>query len=386
VRTLITAGTVFTPSESILNGAVLIDDGRIESVGPRTSFSASDARVLDFPNDILAPGFIDIHIHGAAGHDFMQAGEDAYRKIGRFLARHGTTSYLPTTMTSAEDELLPALAAMGNAIATPPQGTETAPCARPIGIHLEGPFISDARNGVHPAAHIQKPSVVALDRYVNAARGAIRVVTIAPETQHALAVIRDAVDRGITVAFGHTNATFEEAQQAIDAGARHSTHTYNSMRRMIHREPGVVGAILSDQRMYADIIADGLHVHPPIVDLFLRCKGRDRAILISDATSPTGMPNGSYRLGNFEVEVDGLRVESHGKLAGSVITLEVAVQNVMQYAGWSLADAVRLVTINPAQLLGLEKKGRIAAGADADLVILSPEAEVRRTFISGQGI
>jgi N-acetylglucosamine-6-phosphate deacetylase len=289
-------------------------------------------------------------------------------------------------MTSAEDELLPALAAMGNAIATPPQGTETAPCARPIGIHLEGPFISDARNGVHPAAHIQKPSVVALDRYVNAARGAIRVVTIAPETQHALAVIRDAVDRGITVAFGHTNATFEEAQQAIDAGARHSTHTYNSMRRMIHREPGVVGAILSDQRMYADIIADGLHVHPPVVDLFLRCKGRDRAILISDATSPTGMPNGIYRLGNFEVEVDGLRVESHGKLAGSVITLEVAVQNVMQYAGWSLADAVRLVTVNPAQLLGLEKKGRIVAGADADLVILSPEAEVRRTFISGQGI
>jgi N-acetylglucosamine-6-phosphate deacetylase len=385
VRTLITAGTVLTPSESIPNGAVLVADGCIESVGPRRSFNNAD-RTFEFPEEVLAPGFIDLHIHGAAGHDFMQSDAEAFRKIGRFLARHGTTSYLPTSFTSAEDELLPALAVMGGAIATPPVGTETAPCARPIGIHLEGPFISDARSGVHPAAHIQRPSVVALSRYLKAARGAIRIVTIAPETPRALAVIRDAVDRGITVALGHTNANFEEARAAIDAGARHSTHTFNSMRRMIHREPGVVGAILSEQRMYADIVADGLHVHPPVVDVFLRCKGRDRAILVSDATSPTGMPNGTYHLGNFEVEVDGLRVESHGKLAGSVLTLEVAVQNVMKYAGWTLADAIRLVTINPAQLLGLENKGRITTGADADFVVLSPEGDVRRTFISGQGI
>jgi N-acetylglucosamine-6-phosphate deacetylase len=239
---------------------------------------------------------------------------------------------------------------------------------------------------VHPAAHIQKPSVVALDRYVRAAQGTIRVLTLAPEVPHAIAVIRDAVERGITVAMGHTNATFEEARLAINAGARFATHTFNAMRRMVHREPGVVGAILSDQRVYADIIVDGLHVHPPIVDLFLRCKGLERAILISDATSATGMPAGRYRLGNFEVQVEGLRVESHGKLAGSVLTLDLALQNVMEFAGWSLQDAIRLVTLNPAQLLGLDRKGRISPGADADLVVLNHSGEVQRTFVAGQGV
>jgi len=386
VRTLINAGAVLTPTQSISDGSVLIGDGRIEAVGPRGSLGDSFDFVSDFPGDVLAPGFIDLHIHGAAGHELMGADSDAYRKVGQFLARHGVTSYLPTTTTSPEDILLPALTAMADAVALPPYGSETRPCARPIGIHLEGPFLCDARNGVHPAAHIQKPSVVALDRYVRASRGAIRILTLAPELPHAIAVIRDAVERGITVAMGHTNATFEEARLAINAGARFATHTFNSMRRMIHREPGIVGAILSDQRVYADIIADGLHVHPPVVDLFLRCKGRERAILISDATSPTGMPTGRYRLGNFEVEVEGLRVDSHGKLAGSVLTLDLAVQNIMEFAGWSLEDTIPLVTLNPAQLLGLDQKGRISPGADADLVVLSPTGEVRRTFVAGQGI
>ena len=343
-------------------------------------------RHFDFADDVLAPGFIDLHIHGAVGHDFMQADEAAFHKIGMFLARHGTTSYLPTTITSPEDELLPALARMSSAIAAPAGGTDTTPCAQPIGIHLEGPFISDVRHGVHPAANIQKPSVIALDRYVKAARGSIRVLTMAPEVPHALPVITDARERGIVIAFGHTNASYEEAEKAIAAGVNYSTHTFNGMRRMIHRDPGVVGAILSDQRVYADIVADGFHVHPPVVDLFLRCKGRERAILISDATSAAGMPEGKYHLGHFEAEVEGLLVESHGKLAGSVLTLEVAMQKVMEFAGWPLHDALRLVTLNPATLLGLEKKGRITTGADADLVVLTRKGEVLRTFIGGQGI
>ncbi len=386
MRTLLTAGTVFTPTESIPNGAVLVEDGSIAEIGSGEALAVAADRRLDFPDDVLAPGFIDLHIHGAVGHDFMQADGTAFQKIGKFLARHGTTSYLPTTITSPEDELLPALASISAAIAAPASGTDTTPCARPIGIHLEGPFISDVRHGVHPAANIQRPSVIALDRYVNAARGSIRVLTMAPELPHAFPVITDARERGIIIAFGHTNASYKEAEKAICAGVSYSTHTFNGMRRMIHRDPGVVGAILSNQRVYADIVADGFHVHPPVVDLFLRCKGRERAILISDATSATGMPEGRYHLGHFEAEVEGLLVESHGKLAGSVLTLEIAVQKVMEFAGWPLHDALRLVTLNPATLLGLENKGRIAVGADADLVVLTGKGEVLRTFVGGQGI
>jgi N-acetylglucosamine-6-phosphate deacetylase len=314
----------------------------------------------------------------------MDADDGEFRRVGRFLAKHGVTSYLPTTITAPEEALLAALGGMSSAVARPPAGAEGVPCARPIGIHLEGPFLSNNRVGVHPAGEIREPNIELLERFVEAARGAICILTIAPELPGALDITRDAAARGIVVAFGHTNASFELAEEAIAAGARHSTHTFNAMRRMMHRDPGVVGAILSDRRVYADIVADGLHVHPPMVDLFLRCKGRDRAILASDCSSVAGMPMGRYRLGNFEVEIDGLRVDSHGKLAGSVLTLDLAVQNVMAFAAWSLQDTVRLVTLNPAELLGLGKKGRITAGADADLVVLSPSGEVRRTFVSGQ--
>lgn len=386
VRTLITAGTVLTPLEAISNAAVLVEGGRIISVGPRDGVDAS-ARVLDFPNAILAPGFIDVHIHGAAGHDSMHLSPRGASEMGRFLARHGVTSYCPTTITASEDDTLRALRSLARLIADPPKSDGDSPCAVPLGLHLEGPFISQARRGVHPPNHIREASIEALHRYIDASENHVRVVTIAPEIPGAIEFIHDANSRGIVCSIGHTNADYEQARTAIDAGARHATHTFNAMRPLEHRDPGVAGAVLTDRRLYADMIVDGLHVDPPMVDLFLRCKGSDRAVLISDAISATGMPPGNYKLGEFDVEVSGLRCDCHGRLAGSVLTLDRAVRNVMQFAGWNLQDAVRIATLNPAQLLGIEKrKGQLIPGADADLVVLSPRGEVQRTLIGGHGI
>jgi N-acetylglucosamine-6-phosphate deacetylase len=307
--------------------------------------------------------------------------------MGTFLARRGITSYYPTTITASEDDTLQALKSLAKLIAESPKGDAGAPCAVPLGLHLEGPFISQARRGVHPPIHIRDASIETLHRYIEASRNNVRIVTIAPEIPGAIEFIRDANSRGIVCSIGHTNADYEQAQAAIDAGARHATHTFNAMRPLEHRDPGVAGAVLTDRRLYADMIVDGLHVDPPMVDLFLRCKGRDRAVLISDAISATGMPPGNYKLGEFDVEVSGLRCDCHGKLAGSVLTLDLAVRNVMQFAGWNLQDAVRIATVNPAQLLGIEKrKGQLIPGADADFVVLSPAGEVLRTFVGGQGI
>jgi N-acetylglucosamine-6-phosphate deacetylase len=386
VRTLLTAGTVVTPLEAIPNAAVLVEDGRILEVGPRSGFDAT-SRTEDFPDAILAPGFVDIHIHGAAGHDSMRIDRDGAAEMGRFLAKHGTTSYYPTTITASEQDTLEAVRALAKFIADPPSGDSDNPCARPLGLHLEGPFISQARRGVHPPTHIQDASLETLERYNDASSANVRIITIAPEIPGAIEMIREASSHGIVCSVGHTNADFEQAQAAIDAGARHATHTFNAMRPIEHRDPGIAGAVLTDRRLFADIIADGLHVLPPMVDLFLRCKGTDRAVLISDAISATGMPPGQYRLGEFDVEVNGLRCDCHGKLAGSVLTLDVAIRNVMQFAGWELQNVVRFATLNPARLLGIEKrKGQLTPGADADLVVLSPKGDVLRTFIAGQGI
>lgn len=386
MRTLLTAGTVFTPLEEIKNGAVLVEDGHIIAVAPRSGFEATPS-TMDFPDAILAPGFIDIHIHGAVGHDSMHLDRAGAANVGRFLAKHGITSFYPTTITASEQDTLEAVSSLAPLIADPPTGDADHPCAQPLGLHLEGPFISQARRGVHPPNHIQDASSEMFQRFIDASGANVRIITIAPEIPGALEMIRKASAQGIVCSIGHTNADYEQAEAAIEAGARHATHTFNAMRPIEHRDPGVAGAVLTDRRVFADIIADGLHVLPPVVDLFLRSKGIDRAVLISDAISATGMPPGRYRLGEFDVEVKGLRCDCHGKLAGSVLTLDHAIRNVMNFGGWELQNAVRTATFNPARLLGIEKrKGNLTPGADADLLVLSPKGDVLRTFIGGQGI
>lgn len=382
MSTVITAARLVTPLEWIEAPVVTVEDGHIAALQSRSDAEIPASRRLDFPGLILAPGFIDIHIHGGAGRDAMEANESALAQIEFQLVKHGVTAYLPTTVTAPHERILEALDGLGKAIAAPNKNRGR---ATPLGIHLEGPFISHEKRGVHPPENLLQPSPQALDRFWQASAGNISMMTIAPELPGAVETIQYARTLGVHSSLGHSNATYKEAQTGISAGADHATHTFNAMRALDHRDPGILGAVLEDNELTADIIADGIHVHPSILKLFLRAKGADRAILITDAISATGMPDGIYKLGGFEVQVSNGRCEYQGKLAGSVLTLDRAVRNVMSFAGWQLQQAVRLATLNPAQRLGIsDQRGLLAPGRRADLVLLTPEGQVVHTIIGGE--
>ena len=378
---IVTASQLFTPLEAIPSPCILIEDGKVTSVRSQQEAELPRGKILDFKDKVLAPAYLDLHLHGSSGHDVMEADDAALMAVETMLASRGVAAYLPTTVTAAEDRTLRALEHLGKAIhkgAKPGRST-------PLGIHLEGPFISCAKRGVHPPEHLVEPSPEKLQRYWEASGETLRMLTIAPEVPGALETIRHARQLGIHCSLGHSNATYEEAIAGIAAGARHATHTFNAMRALDHRDPGILGAVLQHRELTADIIADGIHVHPSVVDLFIRAKGLDRAILITDAISATGMPEGRYDLGGLEVEVKNQRCEYKGRLAGSILTLERAVRNVMDFAQLRLQDALRLATVNPATLIGVsEQRGSITPGSRADMVVLTPEGQLVQTILGGE--
>ncbi len=384
----ITAATLFTPLERIEQPLLLIENGTIVEVSSQSRREVpSGSRVADFPGSVLAPGFIDIHIHGGGGHDVMEAGADVLPPVERLLASHGVSSYFPTTVTAPLDKTFSALSSLADAIeASEAETVPREPRARPLGIHLEGPFISHCRRGVHPPEDLLAPSLAAFERFWEAARGHIRVLTIAPELPGAIEVITEAAKRGVCVSLGHSDAELGAARAGVAAGARHATHTFNAMRPLGHRDPGILGEVLTDSRLSADIIVDGIHLDPAVVQIFLKLKGPDKAVLITDATAATGMPDGRYRLGSLEVEVKDGKCMSGGNLAGSVLTMDLAVRNVMRFAQWDLQQTLRLATINPARVVGLQGGGSLKPGAPADFVVLSPAGEVKKTVIRGTGI
>lgn len=384
MRTYLTASRLFTPMEALDSPLVVLEDGLIESVSSRAAVAIPEgARHLDFPDLVLVPGYIDIHVHGGAGHDVMQDDPSGRIAFEKALARHGVTSYLATTVTAPMDRILGALDRLGNII-TAEELEGSCPGAQPLGIHLEGPFISAAKCGVHPTEYLLDPSPRLFDEVWDASGGTLKMMTIAPELPGAGETIAAARERGVYTSLGHSNATYDEAKSGIRAGAVSATHTFNAMRALDHREPGILGAVLSEDRLMADIIVDGIHVAPAVVEVFLKAKGLDQSVLITDAISATGMPDGFYQLGPFQVEVRGERCEYQGRLAGSVLTMDKAVRNVMKFADWSLQQSVILATRNPATLIGAENKGAIAAGKDADLVLLTPDGQIRHTIISGR--
>jgi N-acetylglucosamine-6-phosphate deacetylase len=238
---------------------------------------------------------------------------------------------------------------------------------------------------VHPPENLLEPTLEIFERLWQAARGQVRMMTIAPELPGAIEVIAEAARRKVCVSIGHSDAVVEAARAGVRAGARHATHTFNAMRPLDHRDPGILGEVLTDGQITADIIADGIHVAPEIVKLFLNAKGKDGSVLITDATAAAGMPDGTYQLGPILVEVKDGRCTLDGKLAGSVLTMDRAVRNITRFAGWSLQDAVRAATLNPARVVGLKKCGVIAEGAEANLVLMSSAGEVLKTMVRGQG-
>jgi N-acetylglucosamine-6-phosphate deacetylase len=381
----LTATRLYTPLESIERPVVLIEGDRIADIFSQTERPAPRAsRLIDFADAVLVPGFVDIHIHGGAGHDVMSADKAGFTALECLLAAHGVTSYFPTTVTAAIDQTLSALERLSATIEqAESRRAENDRRAQPLGIHLEGPFISHIRRGVHPPTHLQRPSLKLFERFWQAARGRIRLMTIAPELEGAIEVIAEASRRDVCISLGHTDADLEAARAAVAAGARHATHTFNAMRPLNHRDPGIIGDVLTDSRLSADIIADGIHLHPAIIDLFLKAKGPDLTVLITDATAATGMPEGRYRLGGMEVEVKDGRCMAGDKLAGSVLTMDRAVRNVMQFAHWNLQNAVRPATLNPARVTHLTQRGKLEAGCVADIAVLNPRGEVKTTIVRG---
>ena len=379
----ITAAALLTPYERIDKALLLVDGGKVVEVASREKRELPVAcRRFDFPDSVLAPAYLDIHIHGGMGHDVMEPNRDGLTRLEAFLATQGVVAYLPTTVTASEDHILHSLEWLAGTIeaaASRPPGKR----ARPLGVQLEGPFISHAKRGVHPPEHIVPPTLDRFERYWQAARGHIKIITIAPEVEGAMEVIAEASRRGVCCSLGHSDCDLRGARAAVAAGARHATHTFNAMRPLDHRHPGLLGAVLTDGTVTADIIPDGIHVDPTVVSLFLKAKGSQAAVLITDAISATGMPEGRYRLGSFEVEVQGNQCISGGKLAGSVLRMDQAVRNVMQFAGRSLQESVRLASANPAAVIGEKSKGVLIPGADADISVLSAQGEVQKTIIGG---
>ena len=391
----LTAARILTPLEMIAEGMVIVEGDAIRSVSFREQAEVpSGARLVELGDKTLAPGFVDVHIHGGAGHDVMEGTPEALAAVAALALEHGTTCFVPTTLTAAPPVLLKSLEGISNALrnwSSRASGTKT-PLAEPAGIHLEGPFLSPQRRGAHPREHLEPPSLSLLGKLLEAAGGWARILTLAPELPGAGDVQQQAQRSGVRVALGHSDATHAQAAQAVAAGAALAVHVFNAMRPFAHRESGILGAVLTDDRVVTEVIADGVHVSAPALQLLLRAKGVNRIALVTDGISATGCGPGRYRLGEMEIEVeenpDSGRLacrNTEGTLAGSVLTLDQAVHNMMEFTGVAFQDAVTMATLNPARLLGLEqRKGSLHPGADADLVVLNADGTVAGVMARGR--
>jgi N-acetylglucosamine-6-phosphate deacetylase len=378
-RIAIHARRALTPVEEIPDAVLLVENGRIAAVARREAMELpAGTREYDARQWTLAPGFVDIHIHGAGGRDVMETETEAVAQAARTVARFGATAMVATTVTASPEETCRSLQSLAKSAKEQKlwHGSD-APAAQLLGIHFEGPFLSPACRGVHPPEWLAQPSPGLLDRMLEAAGGWARILTLAPELDGALDLVERGRRAGLVVAMGHTNATFDESIRAIERGASHAVHTFNSMRPFSHRETGVIGAVLTRNEVTAEAIADGVHVDAAALQILVAAKGIERTILVSDGTAATAMPDGIYRLGTFEVHVaGGICRDAEGRLAGSTLTLDRAVRNMVSF-GVRPADAVRMATLNPARRLGIEsKKGILAPGADADLVFLDDNLAV----------
>jgi N-acetylglucosamine-6-phosphate deacetylase len=351
--------------------AVIAEDGRIMAVVSRdTSEIPGGAQVRDFAGATLAPAFLDLHIHGSAGHDVMEATPEALEAIGAFLAAHGTGAYLATTVTAPLDRTLRALEQLGRLVRQGPDG----PKAWPAGIHLEGPFLSHKKRGVHPPDLLLAPDPAVFDRMFDAAEGQMRLMTLAPELPGAVELVAHAKARGVRVSVGHSNATSAETRAAIAAGATSATHTFNAMRALDHREPGILGAVLTNDNLFAELICDGIHNAPEMARLWWKAKGPKLALLVTDAMSAAGMPDGEYQLGGFTVQLAHGRATANGVLAGSVLTLDRALRNFVEFTGATVDQGLRALTTNPAAMSGLgDRAGSLAVGQPANLVAVNAE-------------
>ena len=372
------ASEVVTPYKVLKDSYVLIDVERGVIKGFSDKLPSDVKEAEEYPNGIIIPGMIDIHIHGAYGRDVSEGKVEAVLEMAKKLTRHGVTSFLPTVVTSPLSAIKESVRAVREALNIGQKGS------RILGVHVEGPYLSVEKAGAEPVAYLRKPNLDEFLELYKISGGSLRRITIAPELEGSLELIREAVGRGVIVSLGHSNATYDEAVRAMDEGALLATHLFNGMRGLHHREPGVVGAFLERDDAYVEVIADLVHLHRATLRLVYKCKGSGRMLLITDSIAATGLPDGIYELGPQKVTVKGgvCRLED-GTLAGSTLTMDRALKNMVKEVGVPLREAVEMATSNPAKLLGLKSLGEVKVGAKADLAVLSRDLEVVATYIEG---
>ncbi|BAH45465.1 probable N-acetylglucosamine-6-phosphate deacetylase [Brevibacillus brevis NBRC 100599] len=376
-------GKLVADGQELHNGLVVVGNGTITYAGKAEEYGkALPDHVVTVEDSWICPGFVDMHMHGIDGYDTMDGTPESLQAISTALARHGVTSFLATTMTAPYAQLEQVLVNIAQ------NSKEGLLGAQAIGIHLEGPWINPRYKGAQKEENIAIPKLDAVQKLYGLSEGLIKVVTIAPEQPEALEAIAWLKERDVIVSAGHTGATFAQATEAVDAGVRHFTHCFNAMTGLHHREPGVVGAAMYHEQLSTELIADGIHVHPAVMKILYRVKTAERLALVSDSMRAAAMGEGTYDLGGQEVHVhDNQAKLADGTLAGSILTLNRAVGNMVTLSGVSLPDAVEMASLTPASILGFgERKGRLAAGYDADITVLNTQFDVTMTFVAGKEV
>lgn len=367
---------ILTPS-GIVQGNLVISEGKIKSISHGEEFSG-----ISFDDDvIIVPGFVDEHIHGVNNCDAMDGSQESLRVMTAALPKEGTTSFLATTMTQSVENITKALEAVRVYCEEENQAG-----AEIIGVHLEGPFLNPAACGAQPLEYIVNPDIEQFKKYQEASGDRIKFVTVAPEQDGGLPFVRYLKDHGVIPSIGHTKATYDDAVKAIEAGASSVTHCYNAMTGLHHREPGVVGAVLLHDELQAELIADGVHVHPKAMEVLYRSKGAEKITLVTDSLRAKGLPDGTYDLGGQDVSVkNGEARLPNGSLAGSTLKMHNGVKNMIEMLEVSIEEAVQMASTNPAKKLGVfDRKGSIEVGKDADLVVLNSNYEVLMTICRGK--
>jgi N-acetylglucosamine-6-phosphate deacetylase len=366
--TVIAAGTVVLDGQVCRPGWLETSGGRIAACGP-----GAPPREAEFVDGVIVPGFIDIHVHGGGGASYTDGVDGDVLKAAEFHRGHGTTTTMASLVTASPVDLLAQVRVLADATRN---GTVA-------GIHLEGPWLSSVRCGAHDPLQLRNPDPAEISALLDAADGAIRMVTLAPELPGSFPAIEQLVDAGVVVAVGHTDASYEQARQAVDAGATVGTHVFNAMRPLHHRDPGPALALLEDPRVTVELIADGVHVHPALMRQVIAMAGTDRVALITDAMAAAGLPDGSFRLGSLEVDVvDRIaRVRGQSTIAGSTATMDQLFRAVA--SDDALLDAVQMTATTPACALGLDDVGVLRPGLRADLVVLDQDLQVSAVMAHG---
>jgi N-acetylglucosamine-6-phosphate deacetylase len=374
-------GTLILPDRLVQNGTVLIEGSKITRVGSEVDLPRSpELTWIDARGYLVCPGLIEMHTNGAMGVDFLDASLEDVKKISLFQAQHGVTSYLATLCTASPSKTLQAAQVLREAAESNVSGASL------LGIHLEGPYLNPLFRRVHPAEHVRIYTQHELDEILETSGDKIKLFTLAPEMPGGLAFISYLKEKNIIPAMGHSNATYEEAQLAIEAGVRYATHVFAAMRPFHHRQPGIVGASLLDDRVWVEALTDGLHLHPAAAKLLWKTKGLERMLVATDAMAGAGLLDGEYLLAGQRVSVkDGRTISPEGKIAGGIGVMNLAVRNAYHWLGIPVHDAVTLGSYNPASVLGLEnRKGSLESGKDADLFLCDNEFNPVMSIVMGK--